>query len=353
MENIRIKTSTIKETIIAKEKECLNNLEDRKLSDGRQHPNNNYADRYYSEVGYNLWDGYKEGSEHEVYPHFVEYDNGSGGELKDIVKENYYRPAKMKSIISSSAMTYNMLGNNQIELVNEKIGLSKGIYNIKYEKQLYTLDMNTRPANLDAYLYKKNDNDIGEAIFCEMKMIEWVAKKKYKLDDKYIETKHYFSTGIEGSDATNKFIKVIDAIKEEIDNGGFYCYDVWQMFKHTLGIYNMTSNYTRQKVQDKNRRSKEALEIYTNLGKAMLLNVVFEPTEEIFDGELQGQYRQLKKLEHEGFNKFRDIMYRCGIVELFKEECNVDFEIAYMNTREFMDMFELENRKQYLGRYTI
>lgn len=77
----------------------------------------------------------------------------------------------MASIASSSAMTFNLLGNHSVT-VKEGQRFSPGQYSITYEKQLYTLKKGSKTANLGAFL--KNEIE-REAIFCEMKMLEWIG----------------------------------------------------------------------------------------------------------------------------------------------------------------------------------
>lgn len=68
-------------------------------------------------------------------------------------------------------MTFNLLGNHSVT-VKEGQRFSPGQYSITYEKQLYTLKKGSKAANLGAFL--KNEIE-REAIFCEMKMLEWIG----------------------------------------------------------------------------------------------------------------------------------------------------------------------------------
>ena len=233
--------------ILEKERECMESL-GRGLT-----PDNcdeRYPDQYFKEVGYNLWAGYEKNGVQIQYPHFEEYGGGSGSELRD-----KSTPAKMKSIRSSSAMTYNLLGNKKIKLTKGTERLSEGTYDIEYEKQLYTIRNNPQPANLDAYLYKK---DSQEAIFCEMKMMEWIFNKPGFLKDAYTDAEAYYSSAADNTKTTDAFLKAIKMLKAEMPTyetvkgpvQHFYRYDAWQMFKHILGIYNMTSDITRKKYQN-------------------------------------------------------------------------------------------------------
>ena len=115
--------------------------------------------------------------------HFQEYSKADGGELNSSGR----KPAKMASIASSSAMTFNLLGNQSVT-VKEGQRFSPGQYSITYEKQLYTLKKGSKAANLDAFL--KNEIE-REAIFCEMKMLEWIGSPP-ALKASYLDPAYYF-----------------------------------------------------------------------------------------------------------------------------------------------------------------
>ena len=334
--------------ILDKERECLESM-------GRgltlDNCDERYPDQYFKEVGYNLWAGYEKDGARVQYPHFKEYGGADGGELKDSEKT----PAKMKSIRSSSAMTYNILGNESVEMKGTE-RFSEGTYKVEYEKKLYTIKRSPHPANLDAYLYKK---DSQEAIFCEMKMMEWIFNKPGSLRKAYYDAEKYYSSAAADTKTTDAFLKAIEMLKAEMPNnkGIFYRYDAWQMFKHTLGIYNMTSDITRKEISRSiaNSRAKNgrAIAEVPELHKVTLLNVVFEPSESLFTGELKEIYQRVKKLEHENFEQFKEAMVKSGVVKAFERDCHIDFDIQYMSAAQFMDCFELGERKDFLERYRL
>lgn len=107
------------------------------------------------------------------------YKCGSGNELK----------YKMRALRSSSAMTYNIFGNNsKLVIVDNRIG--KGRYKIEYEKQFHTLNSFVKgmPANIDVFLYSEENK---EAVACEMKMAEWILNKPTGLKEAYLIEKNY------------------------------------------------------------------------------------------------------------------------------------------------------------------
>lgn len=87
---------------------------------------------------------------------YCQYDEGDGNELKD----------HMKALRSSSAMTYNIFGNDDAKIVDSNEVYHN--YTVKYEKQLRTLknSVSNKKANLDAFLY---NSKIKQAYACEMK----------------------------------------------------------------------------------------------------------------------------------------------------------------------------------------
>lgn len=379
--DLESKISALGEAILQKERECLCLL-GRGLTKENSTPG--YEDQYYNRVEHNLWAGYIKDGKSVKYPHFDEYSRGSGGELIDA-----RTPAKMKSIRSSSAMTYNLLGNHQIELIGPSERLSKGLYKVEYEKQLYTLRNNLQPANLDAYLYQEAAD---EAIFCEMKMMEWIFNPPNGLKEAYLDLKNYFGFDTEAKESISHtaFINMIHMLKKEMPtyletvkyepmmaagkpvlnrNGKprkvgikgevhrFFRYDAWQMYKHTLGIYNMTSQKTKNEIVSLTRKSavqtKQTVKMLPNLKKVTLVNVVFEPGRNLFMGELKDYYEALLEKEHKDFETFRDCLHKSGVIDAFREDCGIDFDVLYMSAREFSDCFAVGERRAYLERYCL
>ena len=276
----------------------------------------NYPATYYNSYSENLYEPM--GERHEK-----EYGGGAGGELNSSGK----RPAKMASIRSSSAMTFNLLGNDTIIMKENKIGHTPGKYKIEYEKQLNTIcnGRNQRPANLDVLLVSENEDEL---IFCEMKMLEWFTKNTGRLKEAYKEAKNYF-LGKE----TAQFLKAIEMIEAlGTSQRCFEYYDVWQMYKHTLAIY----NYMTEKG-------------WENYRKITLVNVVFEPISDVFEGESKVTYEKQVALEHEGFQKFFFALEEVGL--LGGKTC---FDVQYVSTKEFMSYFKItDDKKDYLRRYTL
>lgn len=251
-----------------------------------------------------------------------EYRNGSGNELDD----------KMKAVRSSSAMTYNIFRNADVTLA----GIT---YDVTYEKQLYTLKRNVsgNPANLDAFLLSKDEN---ECIACEMKMTEWIFNKPSKLKEAYLKKESYQveeSAAIFIGVAENLIASMNDYDTSVTARKEYECYlcqyDAFQMFKHTLALYNGCVNGA------------------VKAEKLTLANVVWEVP---FASELSSlslkKYETKLENEHREFQVFYEAMQ--PIKKTFKE-LGVEFEISYCSINDFIRKMELNDEvKHYLERYT-
>lgn len=258
-----------------------------------------------------------------AHQHKEQYADGAGGEINACKG----KPAKMASIRSSSAMTFNLLGNQEIEMkVDNAFGYSEGKYKITYEKKIETINdyKFEHRANLDALLALEDDSEL---IFCEMKMLEWFSKNTKKLKDAYKNPDNY-----ELGDETIQFLKAIEVISQMSEIGLFKYYDVWQMFKHTVAIHNFMS--------------KKGWE---NVKKVTLVNVVFEPAVTCFSESSRGKYEEQLFAEHEGFNAFVSALCIAGLIKDGK-----NFEVKYLSAKDFMDCFVIgEDKRNYLRRYTL
>lgn len=270
--------------------------------------------------------------------HRKEYEDGDGGELYDT-------PAKMKSIFSSSAMTFNLLGNGEIRVKKDNKKFVPGIYEIKYEKKLLTLKRSNKPAHLDAFLQNGTN-----AIFCEMKMLEWIRDTPNSISDSYSNNERYYFKG----DALKAFKKLKKSLEEAMSNKKhFKHYDAWQMYKHILGIYNMSSDLTKEEIK---LPKNGDIEFLPKLEKVVLANVIFEPPVDAFsdNGQVREEYRKLQEKEHEEFKAFKDCVENSGIIEVFKKDCGFEFSVELLTAAQFMDCFDIsDSHKNYLQRYRL
>lgn len=276
------------------------------------------------------------------------YARGKGAETKpQTVTRNgmtYTTPAKMASIVSSSAMTFNLLGNDYIDIPNDGV-LPYGVYDIEYEKQMHTIACGNSPAHLDAFL---SDEAHKTAIFCEMKTLEWLGEPS-SISRTYFTEKYYFKadeTAVNFSkDAFEFFVRWANVIEQE----AFKRYDAWQMFKHLLAIYNYTSFVTKDAVNEFDRNRSMAGK-YNNI---ILANVVNEfPAELIEDEETQVEYEKALNEERIEAQIFRDTMKHCEIPWVFDNNCNSGVRIEYISAKDFANSLDMsDDKREYLKRY--
>ena len=289
-----------------------------------------YYDDYFSEIKDNLngemapehWDQYRKGSGGETRPG----KKGSGGEI---------RPPKMACVYSSSAMAFNMLGNEKVTFI-ENPHFAHGEYKIEYEKKLKILKQSNGMSNIDVFLFNK---DREEAIFCEMKMREWLNSPKKRLKEAYGNEENYCDGACEVFLA---LIKDLQREKEQKDSQ-IKNYDVWQMFIHTLAIFKAFADGGKLKADKKCK-------------KITLANVVYKiedwaPTDE---SDFKKTFEKWFEKEQKGFKRFHEIIFaqKSGLKDLFKNECGVDFNIVFITAHEFIDCMEKTNsEKKCLERY--
>ena len=335
-------SSKLQEEIARLEREALA-ASGHPLDEATRHKNPKYAPKYYADYRSNLFCDMSD-------EHKNQYERGNGEELSDKNKA----PAKMKSIFSSSAMTYNLLGNKKIRANDGNGTFAPGTYKIEYEKKLITVNTSggrQHPAHLDAFLLNGAD-----AVFCEMKMTEWMRDNPGFLKLAYFEEKNYYFDTADGKDALAAFKTLRDSLcanmleykaDDESDTHRFEQYDAWQMYKHILGIYNMSSAVTKDTLAT---RQKDDVP----LKKVVLANVVFEPPLNAFsDEKVRKEYRDLRIKEHGEFSIFKTCVEKSGIIAAFKKDCGFDFSLELLTAADFMDCFDLGSRADYLQRYRL
>lgn len=244
--------------------------------------------------------------------HAEQYGRGSGRELDD----------KMRALRSSSAMTFNLIGNGSCMIGENDLGLPQGGYSVEYEHQAPTLKVGRgMPANLDAWL--ESDCEGGAVVGCEMKMMEWLTSVPSQLRDKYLDAANY-RDGVGDAFA---------GLAAELKAEGFERYDWAQMFKHTVALMN--------EMLDRRDARIRAL---------VLLNVVWEPSEPTSHPASAKRYRDARRQEHEEFIRFKEIME--STKSLFASFCGVDFGIEYRTAFDFARMIQRDDAEWIkLGRY--
>ena len=249
------------------------------------------------------------------------YERGGGSELD----------GKMCSIRSSSAMTFNLLGNGPVRISS---GKHAGSYELAYEYQLPTLRNSPHPANLDAYLKSE-----GENIYCEMKMLEWLGTPHHVLSPNYLETTRYLVPCEDAESFITMFRKLAcisvtgkDCKPERLSDGR---YDSLQMAKHLLAIYGKLAN-----------------DATYSPSKVTLLNCVWEFTNPSALGGYMPKYLKMKAEEHEGFERFARLAEE-HVAPLFEAK-GTSLSIEYMTTVELMEAIEYEPcHRAKLERYIV
>jgi len=179
------------------------------------------------------------------------YADGSGAETRPAEKKVRGKlvqsPAKIASVVSSSAMTFNILGNEPVTFRSDKLAPA-GTYEVFYEKQMYTVKRGSNPANLDAFLRNEQGRT---AVFCEMKFLEWLGAPG-TLKDAYLDESYYFKSDNSSVkhpvDAYSVFNDVIAKLTardvpdrkkpgHKLYQSVFAHYDAWQMLKHLLFLF--------------------------------------------------------------------------------------------------------------------
>lgn len=260
--------------------------------------------------------------------HTDEYTSGGGHELIDKAT-----PAKMKALRSSSALTFNLIGNKTLKVKTTQYGIKSGNYNVQFEKKLKTLK-GTSPATLDAYLIS---DDKLDCVFCEMKMFEWLSTHKSSISDSYLKSNMYYDQGA--------FIVFKDYFLTLQQSNKHIRYDAPQMLKHTLGIFNAI-------LEAKNDPKNEL----HNIKKVVLLNCVWELSDKTilakYHVKYKTEYENMLNAEHKEYKLFESSFQL--IIDLFKSKLGLDFELHYVTHKEFIDLLDKsQSELKYLSRYLI
>jgi hypothetical protein len=272
------------------------------------------------------------------------YLEGDGDELLPYWKNGKLCLPKMGSIASSSAMSFNLLGNGPA-VIPEDCALPAGTYELQYEKKMFTICAGKYPANL--YVFLSNESS-KTAIFCEMKQLEWLDPPK-KLKDTYRNRRYYFRSDETAVNFPIDAFGVFQSVIDEVKQAAFTHYDAWQMLWHLLAIYNYTS-YTTQKAVDTFSEYPSMADKYNFI---ILANVVNElPPERIRDKKTREEYLAALHQEPCEARRFLDIIRNSKIPHLFDNNCNAGIQVVYMSAQTFADTLEMpQDKRDYLKRY--
>ncbi len=278
----------------------------------------------------------------------AEYNRGDGSETKEstVTKSGrtYTLPPKMGSIVSSSAMTFNLFGNDSVSILPGGI-LPQGTYTVEYEKQLLTRAYGNMPANVDAFL---SDSVNRSALFFEMKNLEWLESPK-ALGKSYFMERYYFTPDRAAVPFPKEAFEMFSNWAHVLQEVSFRRYDASQMFKHTLAMYNYASFVTRSALEkvEPGRTMAGKYDWY------ILTNVVNEfPAAFIDDEDTRWEYQSALSEERYEAQLFIDTMHRCEIPAIFDNNCNAGIKIIYMSTKELAESLDIPvDHREYLKRY--
>ncbi len=249
------------------------------------------------------------------------YRSGDGGELG----------GKMRALHSSSAMTYNLLGNGPVN-VRPNPWFGAGRYEVTFEAKLSTLKSSSRKANLDALLYNA---EAREAVLCEMKMTEWLFGRPGGLKDAYFHRENYSHP-----EAAERLIPIARALcGPEPDSKNVHPplltqYDACQMFKHILACYN------------------GCLGELPPVRKLTLVNCVWDlPCPDRLTGKSRETCLRRGETERREFGRFTAL---CAPVSDLFREIGVDFSLKKLSAADLLSALEKTPAElAWLRRYTF
>lgn len=241
--------------------------------------------------------------------HFDEYMEGDGGEIVS---------GSMCALRSSSAMTFNLLGNSGCVVKEGDTVLDAGRYGISYEYKPAIPLKRGRKANLDALLV----GDGGRVVVaCEMKLLEWLTSTPKPLVESYTRKESY-----RYAEVADAFVEVAGSCRtaKALD-----VYDAPQMFRHLTALYNAC-------------REGE----WPEIRKLVLLNCVWEPNLDDFpEMETRVALGELVRRERNGFAAFKA---DCKpLFECFKN-LGIDLFIEYRTTADLVELIERPVKEQAL-----
>lgn len=251
--------------------------------------------------------------------HRDEYALGAGIELDE----------KMRALRSSSAMTFNLLGNHHVE-VTDPLFAPVGRYAVNYEYQLPTLQGNPNKANLDARLLAE---DKGTVVYCEMKMAEWMLGWMKMLRVSYLDPDRYLVSKREAQLFIELFERLVagDPNRKGSRKTRFHRFDALQMAKHLLAIYSNLDN-------------EEAASI-------KLITCIWEVHDVSALSPYERKYEAWLATERREFSEF--VRAALPVMTLF-EKRGFDLVIDYVPFDRFLSCLEkTDEQKRKLARYIM
>lgn len=247
--------------------------------------------------------------------HVREYGAGAGAELDD----------KMRALRSSSAMTFNLLGNDHAVMRADE---GRERFRLFYEVRLDTRS-GGMPAHLDAVLVGRE-----RIIACEMKMLEWLLGRPGTLKPAYRAAGTYRS-----GEAADAFLRLAGELFDAAGTVLRPRYDAAQMFKHALGLYNACVDGTW-----KAQRRVELLNVVWTIGAEAL---------SVLGADSRGRYENALAEERDGASFFSHAANR-ALSPLF-DELGVSFDVSCVPVADFLARLDLDDglRRTFETRYLL
>ena len=255
------------------------------------------------------------------------YGSGSGNELR----------VKMRALHSSSALTFNLFGNDAVKLYPNEHNLTPGEYQVEYEKKLPAL---YGKANLDACLSSEN-----ELLLFEMKMKEWLFDRKSSVSIRYqSEEKRFPDRAFYDAWHTAAKDVAVDNAKKTVTESGkkadsplyipkMQYVDVYQLMKHILGIYK--GMFCSCVLPEKKK-------VTLVLGVWTIEDADFFGTDakavKIYDA-----YQTCEKEMRQEFAAFHTAI--APIIQEFAAQ-HIQFDVRLLTVREIISALHAENRRQ-------
>ena len=255
------------------------------------------------------------------------YGSGSGNELR----------VKMRALHSSSALTFNLFGNDAVKLYPNEHNLTPGEYQVEYEKKLPAL---YGKANLDACLSSEN-----ELLLFEMKMKEWLFDRKSSVSIRYqSEEKRFPDRAFYDAWHTAAKDVAVDNAKKTVTESGkkadsplyipkMQYVDVYQLMKHILGIYK--GMFCTDELPEKKKVT-------------LILGVWTIEDEDFFGTDAKAEkiydaYQSCEKEMRKEFAAFHDAL--APIMQWFATQ-DVQFDVRLLTVREIISVMHTESRLQ-------
>lgn len=249
-------------------------------------------------------------------------------------------------LASSYGMTYNFLGNHQINFLENVCGVLPASYSIAYKKTFRALKSKNAFVNMDAFLLSED----GVSCVCvEMKLLEWFVFKINPIKDNFMEPENYYYP-----DTARMFMDVIQLLIPYLDRDGWehlgifrYC-DGFLTLRQILGLYNAI-RLAKEGVYDDQFPEVEKLKRVKRI--TLITAYWYAQNPESYGTYMERILKAEQQLQKEaGF--LREIME--PIVNSFEKSLGVNLKLVSIDYKNFLrGLDKTEEERQALSRYDI